>query len=340
MISSFPPRFLRFWLLLTFLVGTAAAVSGQQRPELPPNTRRCVWVRLAPDQDQTEFALPDTLTVVPASVSINGRAVAHDPRTDRYRYRQPRRVPAPDAGQPDIILPGPDSVLVCYRVLPLRLTAPQFRRPRRLLDSVDFPRRTFGVQDFTVKEQILSTPGISKTGNLARGISFGNAQNVFVNSSLNLQLEGQLTENINLTAAISDQSVPFQPEGNTQQLQEFDRIYLTLTSQRWNLTAGDVVLRNKPDYFLRFYKNVQGAAVEVNLGQPGAGLSGFSTPQLTPLPASSVDWDARMQELARQGLVRLPTEELDVEAFLAMPRARSRASVLEALLEERRESTR
>ncbi|WP_022822568.1 hypothetical protein [Hymenobacter norwichensis] len=286
MISSFTPRFLRFWLLLIPLWALAlASARAQQRPELPPNTRRCVWVRLSADQDLTEFALPDTLTVVPSSVSINGRAVAYDTRTDRYRYTQRRRVPAPEPGQPDVLLPGLDSVLVCYRVLPMRLAAPQFRRPRGLLDSVDFPRRTFGLQDFAVKEQILSTPGINKTGNLARGISFGNAQNVFVNSSLNLQLEGKLTENINLTAAISDQSVPFQPEGNTQQLQEFDRIYITLTSQRWNLTAGDVVLRNKPDYFLRFYKNVQGAALEVNLGQLGIGLSGFSTPQLTPVPS-------------------------------------------------------
>ena len=116
------------------------------------------------------------------------------------------------------------------------------------------------MEDFSQKEQILNTPGINKTGNLARGISFGNTQNVFVNSALNLQLEGKLADNINLTAAISDQNVPFQPEGNTQQLQQFDRIYLTLTNPNWNLTAGDVALRNKPDYFLRYYKNIQGAA--------------------------------------------------------------------------------
>ncbi|MEJ7660607.1 MAG: hypothetical protein WKG07_13815 [Hymenobacter sp.] len=28
-----------------------------------------------------------------------------------------------------------------------------------------------------------------------------------------------------------------------------------------------MVLRNKPDYFLRYYKNIQGAAVEANLGR-------------------------------------------------------------------------
>ncbi len=289
MIRRFPLRLVRLsWLLAVVWVATRETGWAQQRPELPPSTRRCVWVRLAPGRDTTAFTLTDSLTVVPTSVSVpGGLSVSYDARTNLYWYVQPgRRVPAPDAGQPDVVVPGPDSVQVCYRVLPLQLAAPAYRRPRGLLDSLDFPRRLLGQDDFAVKEQILSTPGINKTGNLARGISFGNTQNVFVNSSLNLQLEGRLTDNINLTAAISDQSVPFQPEGNTQQLQEFDRLYITLTSPRWNLTAGDVVLRNKPDYFLRFYKNVQGAALEVNLGpQPGVGLSGFSTPQLTPVPS-------------------------------------------------------
>ncbi|NVO29852.1 hypothetical protein [Hymenobacter lapidiphilus] len=277
-------RLWRLLLALLWLLLPAAALA-QQRPavpaaaDAPPSTRRCVWVRLAAKGDTTLFSLPDTLTVVPASVSLNGRSVAYDPATDRYRYVRPTsRFPSPEPGQPDIVLPpaGPDSVRVCYRVLPLRLAEPRFRRPRSLLDTLEiWQRPAFGAQDFSVKEQILSTPGINKTGNLSRGVSFGNAQNVFVNSSLNLQLEGKLTDNIDLTAAISDQNVPFQPEGNTQQLQEFDRIYITLTNPRWSLTAGDVVLRNKPDYFLRYYKNIQGGAGEVNFGQlPAGGFGG------------------------------------------------------------------
>ncbi|MBA2643692.1 MAG: type II toxin-antitoxin system prevent-host-death family antitoxin [Actinobacteria bacterium] len=67
---------------------------------------------------------------------------------------------------------------------------------------------------------------------------------------------------------------------------------------------------------------------------------GVPVAQIVPLPASEVDWDARMQRLARAGLVRLPKEKLDVEKFLSMPKARASASVVEALLEERREDTR
>src|SRR4028119_656940 len=104
---------------------------------------------------------------------------------------------------------------------------------------------------------------MNKTGSITRGISMGNTQNVFVNSALNLQLEGQLTEDISILAAISDQNVPFQPEGNTQQLQEFDKVYVQLASKNARLMAGDLVMRNpfwkynrtQPSHFLRYYKN-------------------------------------------------------------------------------------
>ncbi|WP_375417041.1 hypothetical protein [uncultured Hymenobacter sp.] len=264
------------WLLLGLLLAFGArparaqqrpATSGRPAVAAPPSTLRCRFLRLAPGRDTTTFSLSDTLTIVPGSVSAEGRAVSYDPGPGRYQIIRP--APRDSAG-----FAIPDSVRLCYRVLPLQLAAPRFRRPRQLMDSLEFRDRRLGFEDFSQQEQILSTPGISKTGNLARGISFGNTQNVFVNSALNLQLEGQLTDNIQLTAAISDQNVPFQPEGNTQQLQQFDRIYITLTAPQWSLTAGDVVLRNKPDYFLRYYKNIQGAAIEANLGPPGLGLLG------------------------------------------------------------------
>ena len=268
-----------------FLMKTEAraqALPAKTSDAPPPSTRRCRWVRLALGRDTTSFTLNDSLTIVPSSVRANGRGLDYDGRTERYRYVRP--------ALPGTTLPGttprdssgaarPDSLLVCYRVLPLRLTAARFRRPRSLMDSIGFRQGSMRMEDFSVKEQILNTPGISKTGNLSRGLSFGNTQNVFVNSALNLQLEGQLAENIHLTAAISDQNVPFQPEGNTQQLQQFDRIFLTLTNPIWNLTAGDVVLRNKPDYFLRYYKNIQGAAAEANFGPPIIGLAGYGASQ-------------------------------------------------------------
>jgi prevent-host-death family protein len=69
---------------------------------------------------------------------------------------------------------------------------------------------------------------------------------------------------------------------------------------------------------------------------------GVPVAQIVPLNGSSeVDWDARMESLERRGIIRRPKQNLDMRAFLAdHPPVKFEGSVLEALLEERRESDR
>ncbi|MES2731502.1 MAG: hypothetical protein V4714_07125 [Bacteroidota bacterium] len=174
----------------------------------------------------------------------------------------------------------PDSIQIRYRVFPFNLNRIQFHRNRAVYDSAALyeDRPLVGAQSnrpADTREELFSTKGLQKNGTITRGISLGNTQNVFVNSALNLQLDGQLSDDISLTAVISDQQVPFQPEGNTQQLQQFDKVFVQLgyhnkqkPSTRATLTVGDIVMRNQPinrrgvvSSFLRYYKNVQGGQV-------------------------------------------------------------------------------
>jgi prevent-host-death family protein len=62
--------------------------------------------------------------------------------------------------------------------------------------------------------------------------------------------------------------------------------------------------------------------------------------RIVPLPPEDIDWDERLDRLERQGRVVRPKETLDLDWLLSLPLPESRESVLEALLEERRESTR
>ncbi len=160
-----------------------------------------------------------------------------------------------------------DSVLVCYRVLSSTLTQPFFNRDLATYDAsgtnVDIPKPAV-----FEKEEVFDFGGVQKYGAITRGVSFGNRQNVFVNSSLNLQMNGQLDENLNIAAVITDQNVPYQPEGNTQQIRDFDNVYIKLYNDQFDLTAGDIVLQQPENagYFLRYNKNIQGLQVHMNGG--------------------------------------------------------------------------
>ena len=105
---------------------------------------------------------------------------------------------------------------------------------------------------------------IHKSGSLARGIGFGNNQSLGLNSALNLQLNGQISPGLMLTASLSDANIPFQASGTTNQLREFDQVFIQVHNEQLKVTAGDFWL-DKPDgQFLTYRKRAQGATGQYN----------------------------------------------------------------------------
>ncbi|MGZ3921490.1 MAG: hypothetical protein ACXVC7_14415, partial [Bacteroidia bacterium] len=113
-------------------------------------------------------------------------------------------------------------------------------------------------QDFLLKDD-----GLTKNGNVSRGITFGNNQDVVVNSNLNLQVSGKLTPEIDMVLAATDNNIPFQADGTTAQLQEFDKVFIQLNNTTTRLVVGDYQLsRPQNSYFMNFYKRAQGVYLE------------------------------------------------------------------------------
>jgi hypothetical protein len=159
-----------------------------------------------------------------------------------------------------------DSVQVTYPIIRLFTGQRFFRKDTTLIvsDRVVDPRLYDLGADRKSGQSFEPFSGLNKSGSLSRAITVGNSQDAVLNSNLNLQLSGDLGENTTIRASITDNSLPIQPDGSTQNLREFDRVYLELDNQQFGrLRAGDFNIERKPSYFLQFDKRVSGAGIEV-----------------------------------------------------------------------------
>jgi hypothetical protein len=163
-----------------------------------------------------------------------------------------------------IILSGrggfrPDSVVAEYSVFPVDFSRVYMHKSpgyNRISPPVYRPPSVSGSRE---GEARLQEGSLRSNGSLSRGVALGNTRDASLTSNLNLQLEGKLNRDYRIEAILSDANIPVQPEGNTQQIQEFDKVYMRIYSPRNEIVAGDFDLRPAGGYFLQMNKRVQGA---------------------------------------------------------------------------------
>ena len=180
-----------------------------------------------------------------------------------------------------------DEVTVSYRVLPF-----SFAKSYQLRDT-----NIIYTQNKGDREKYLITPGVEpldlmganglrKSGSISRGITFGNRQDLSVNSSLNLELSGYIAPNLQVLASVTDDNLPIQPEGNTNKLQEFDQVFIQLFNDQFKLTAGDFWISKPEGYFLTYKNRGQGLSIFLEKRQNGnnknPGQRGFVEGKIQP----------------------------------------------------------
>lgn len=193
----------------------------------------------------------DSLSVVPNSVSIVGLTVNKDFFIDNF-HAQLIWIQKPKA----------DSVLISYRVFPFDFTKTYQHKDFTKMNKRDSINGipTFYYSPNLSGNNFFTDKGLDYDGSFSRGISFGNNQDLVVNSQFNLQMNGNLPGGIQVQAAITDNNIPIQPDGNTQQLQDFDRVFIQLKKDKMSLIVGDFDLKKPESYFMNFNKKLQGGS--------------------------------------------------------------------------------
>ncbi|SDG88469.1 hypothetical protein [Winogradskyella thalassocola] len=182
-----------------------------------------------------------------------------------------------------------DSIQVEYLRYPNFLT----KVYKQLDDAVIIERSSdfqqlYQLQNTTSKNTFTPFDGLTTSGSISRGVTIGNNQNSVLNSELDLQISGKLSDKVSLRASIQDANIPLQESGYSQRLDEFDQVFIELFSDDWNIRAGDIDLENTKSYFANFSKRVQGLMVNANISEKasvyasGALVRGqFTTTQFT-----------------------------------------------------------
>lgn len=174
----------------------------------------------------------------------------------------------------------PDSaynLLITFEILPLSIPRNyQLMEPQKMDSS--FWSEPDSLRNFTSSQTTLlreSNSNLKQSGSLSRGIIVGSNQDFSLESGLNFELSGEITESVFLNASLTDQSIPIQPDGTTQNLREFDRVYIQLEAPRTSIEMGDVDISLQQSTFARYSRRLQGAAgaYQSNFGEYSGAIS-------------------------------------------------------------------
>ena len=242
-----------YLLILGVFLARATLASAQ---DLPLSNQRTLTFSA-----QKDTICIDTLSLIPSSILI--KSLQKGVPLDRQFY---------DVMGNCIILRKPlpfekkDSLLLMYRIFPIDL-----RKHYQWIDSSKIGSKiqeidiAFDLEEEKSTSVLPDLKGLDYQGSFARGFTLGNNQSLVLNSSFNLQMAGKIANDIEIKAAITDENIPIQPEGNTQELREFDKIFIQLSKGTTSLTAGDYELKSRNSYFLQYYKKLQGLTAETSV---------------------------------------------------------------------------
>ncbi|MCK7517719.1 MAG: hypothetical protein MZV64_08395 [Ignavibacteriales bacterium] len=152
-----------------------------------------------------------------------------------------------------------DTLVVTYRSLKLSLQKEYMKRSlvvkydEKFGDTVSVLTSTGGFSP-----EAIFGADMQKSGTIVRGFTVGTTKDFSLNSGLRLQLSGRISEDIEIVAALTDENTPIQPEGNTERLEELDKVFIQVKHPNVVGTFGDYQVKQRFGEFGVIDRKLQG----------------------------------------------------------------------------------
>lgn len=163
--------------------------------------------------------------------------------------------------------PGAKHTLsISYTALPITLATNYTRHKLEAPKLADSLRALLDTSKNALREISTTAPesdhadvftNFQKSGSISRGFQVGSNRDLGLTSGFNLQFSGDVTKDVNITGALTEDQTPIQPEGTTQTLNEIDNVFIRIkAADHFISTLGDFDLDlNSPTDPSRFYQS-------------------------------------------------------------------------------------
>jgi hypothetical protein len=169
----------------------------------------------------------------------------------------------------------PDSTIkrhlvIRYQALPFTFQQSyRHREPVTRYDSLTKERITVAQPSKPFLFDDLFGSNLQKSGSIVRGLTIGSNRDLTLNSGFRMQMSGNLTNDLQVIAALTDENSPIQPEGTTQTLQEVDKVFIELRGTNVGATLGDFNLSLAGNEFGGLNRKLQGGKGIANFAAGG-----------------------------------------------------------------------
>ena len=136
-----------------------------------------------------------------------------------------------------------------------------------LLDSLINDTLSYDLVKPIIEEDLQESTenNLFTSGTFFRSLDISTIGNESFSGGLRFQMSGKLSEELEVSGVISDQKLPFQPDGNTASLDEIDQIFINATHSNGDLTAGDISISSKKGRFNTFKRNLSGIKTRIKI---------------------------------------------------------------------------
>lgn len=120
-------------------------------------------------------------------------------------------------------------------------------------------------------------PTLQLSGSKTIGVSFGRNREASIDQSLRVEVSGELGDDLQVNAVLSDDNLPVRPEGNTEELGDLSKVFIEMQGPVVGGVLGDFQIERRESEFTALQRDLRGGEARVRFGKTrvaaGAGLA-------------------------------------------------------------------